>query len=140
MSDAPVRRLMTVAAAALIDGEGRVMLTPRPEGKPMAGLWEFPGGKLEPGESPEDALVRELAEELAITVRPENLQPLTFASHGYETFHLLMPLYVCREWEGTPTSCEGQAIHMVRPEDMDSYDIPAADVPLVRHIQTVFSR
>ncbi|WMS44984.1 (deoxy)nucleoside triphosphate pyrophosphohydrolase [Acuticoccus sp. MNP-M23] len=140
MSEASARRVLTVVAAALMDDDGLIMLTQRPEGKAMAGLWEFPGGKLEPGESPEAALVRELAEELGIVVREADLKPFFFASHGYDAFHLLMPLYICKRWDGVPTSREGQAIRMVRPQEMDGYDVPAADVPLVRHIQTVFNR
>ncbi len=139
MNDAPVRRVLTVAAACLMDAEGRILLAQRPEGKPMAGLWEFPGGKLEPGESPEAALVRELSEELGITVSESDLEPFFFASHAYEAFHLLMPLYLCRKWDGIPISRERQAISMVLPSDLGGYDIPSADVPLVRHIQTVFS-
>lgn len=115
------------------------MLAQRPEGKAMAGLWEFPGGKLEPGESPETALVRELAEELGITVCEADLVPFFFASHAYDAFHLLMPLYICRKWEGIPKPCEGQTLRMVLPSDMGRYEVPSADVPLVRHIQTVFS-
>src|ERR671921_2279469 len=103
-------KVVLVAACALIDTDGRVLLAERPAGKPMAGLWEFPGGKLHDGERPEDALIRELHEELGITVREACLAPLTFASHLYETFHLLMPLYVCRRWDGTPTAREGQKL------------------------------
>ncbi len=120
-----------VAAVALIDGDGRVLLARRPEGKPMAGLWEFPGGKVEPGETPEAALVRELKEELAIDVSPGCLAPFTFASHGYDGFHLLMPLYVCRVWDGVVRPCEGQEIAWVRSGRLGDYPMPPADEPLV---------
>ncbi len=120
-----------VAAVALIDADGRVLLARRPEGKPMAGLWEFPGGKVEPGETPEAALVRELKEELAIDVSPSCLAPFTFASHGYDGFHLLMPLYVCRVWDGVVRPCEGQEIAWVRPGRLGDYPMPPADEPLV---------
>ena len=120
-----------VAAVALIDADGRVLLARRPEGKPMAGLWEFPGGKVKPGETPEAALVRELKEELAIDVLPSCLAPFTFASHGYDSFHLLMPLYVCRVWDGTISPCEGQEIAWVRSSRLGDYPMPPADEPLV---------
>ena len=120
-----------VAAVALIDADGRVLLARRPEGKPMAGLWEFPGGKVKPGETPEAALVRELKEELAIDVPPSCLAPFTFASHGYDGFHLLMPLYVCRVWDGVVRPCEGQEIAWVRPSRLGDYPMPPADEPLV---------
>ncbi len=124
-------KLLLVAACALVDADGRVLLSERPAGKQLAGLWEFPGGKVEPGESPEDTLVRELAEELGIVTQHACLAPLTFASHRYETFHLLMPLYVCRRFEGIPSGMEGQKIKWVRPRDMRDYPMPPADEPLI---------
>jgi 8-oxo-dGTP diphosphatase len=123
--------LVLVAAVALLDADGRVLLAQRPAGKSMAGLWEFPGGKVEAGERPEAALIRELDEELGITVREPCLAPLTFASHDYGDFHLLMPLYVCRRWEGRPTAREGQCLAWVRPAKLREYPMPPADVPLV---------
>jgi 8-oxo-dGTP diphosphatase len=125
------KKLVLVVACALVDGDGRVLLAQRPEGKSMAGLWEFPGGKVETGEDPEETLIRELAEELGITVAAPCLAPLSFASHGYDGFHLLMPLYVCRRWEGTVRGCEGQALKWVRPKDLRTYPMPPADEPLV---------
>ncbi len=123
--------VVLVAAVALVDRDGRVLLARRPEGKAMAGLWEFPGGKVAAGEAPEAALARELREELGIDVTTNCLSPFTFASHAYEDFHLLMPLYVCRVWEGQVTGREGQALKWLRPEDMDGLPMPPADVPLV---------
>jgi len=123
-------KTVLVSAVALIDVDGRVLLTQRPEGKSMAGLWEFPGGKVDPGETPEAALARELEEELAIKVDPGDLTPLTFASHAYEDFHLLMPLYGCRRWQGTPRATEGQALAWVAPAKLHAYPAPPADVPL----------
>ena len=123
--------LVLVAAVALIDADGRVLLAQRPEGKSMAGLWEFPGGKVEPGETPEAALIRELEEELGIGTWASCLAPLTFASHGYERFHLLMPLFACRKWQGTPRPHEGQALAWVRPEGLRDYPMPPADLPLI---------
>ena len=123
--------IVLVAAAALVDRDNRVLLAQRPAGKSMAGLWEFPGGKVEPGETPEEALVRELMEELHIDVCLTCLAPYTFASHRYETFHLLMPLYICRTWEGDLTPREGQAIAWVRPQRLSDYPMPAADAPLI---------
>jgi 8-oxo-dGTP diphosphatase len=123
-------KVVLVVAAALIDADGRVLIAQRPEGKSMAGLWEFPGGKVEPGELPEAALIRELREELSIEVRPKCLAPFTFASHSYETFHLLMPLYVCRNWLGEVTPREGQKIAWVRANRLGDYDMPPADEPL----------
>jgi 8-oxo-dGTP diphosphatase len=122
-----------VAAAALIDPDGRVLIAQRPPGKDMAGLWEFPGGKVETGETPEMALVRELSEELGIAVKAPCLAPFTFASHTYDAFHLLMPLYVCRRWDGAPMAREHAAIKWVRPRDLraDAYPMPAADLPLI---------
>lgn len=128
-------KLVLVAACALIDPDNRVLLAQRPEGKSMAGLWEFPGGKVEPGERPELTLIRELEEELAIAVKEDCLAPFAFASHGYETFHLLMPLYVCRRWEGIVTPREGQNLLWVRPNDMSRYPMPPADVPLVTQLR-----
>jgi len=123
--------IVLVSACALVDLEGRVLLAQRPEGKSMAGLWEFPGGKVEPGEAPEVALIRELREELEIDVTASCLAPFTFASHTYEKFHLLMPLYVCRKWQGIPTPVEGQTLKWVRPVKMGDYPMPPADEPLV---------
>ena len=125
------KKLVLVVACALIDADGRVLLAQRPEGKSLAGLWEFPGGKVEAGENPEETLIRELNEELGITVAAACLAPLSFASHGYETFHLLMPLYVCRRWEGQVTGREGQALDWVRPARLRDYPMPPADEPLV---------
>lgn len=120
-----------VSAVALIDADGRVLLARRPDGKSMAGLWEFPGGKVEPGETPEVALIRELEEELGINTWASCLAPLTFASHTYDTFHLLMPLFACRKWDGTPAAREGQALRWVRPKDLRDYPMPPADIPLI---------
>jgi 8-oxo-dGTP diphosphatase len=125
------REVLLVAAAALFDRDHRVLIAQRPAGKSMAGLWEFPGGKVHKGETPEAALVRELREELAIDTAASCLAPYAFASHTYPDFHLLMPLYVCRIWEGTPTPQEGQALAWVRPNDMGRYPMPPADVPLI---------
>ena len=130
-------KIVTVAACALVDPDGRVLLAQRPEGKPMAGLWEFPGGKVEAGETPEQTLIRELQEELGIVVKEACLAPLTFASHGYPEFHLLMPLYVCRRWDGIVTAKEGQALSWVRPNRLRDYPMPPADVPLVAHLTTL---
>jgi 8-oxo-dGTP diphosphatase len=124
-------KLVLVAAVALIDPDGRVLLAQRPEGKSMAGLWEFPGGKVEPHETPEAALIRELHEELGIETWSSCLAPLTFASHAYESFHLLMPLYACRRWQGTVTPREGQALKWVRPAALRDYPMPPADLPLI---------
>ncbi len=123
--------LMLVVAVALVDPDGRVLIAQRPEGKSMAGLWEFPGGKVETGELPEAALIRELSEELGITVKVACLAPFTFASHTYDAFHLLMPLYICRRWEGTPMPRHHAALKWVRPKDMSGYPMPAADLPLI---------
>jgi len=127
--------LLLVAAAALIDIDGRVLLAQRPKGKVMAGLWEFPGGKLGAGETPEAALIRELKEELGIDITASCLAPLFFASHAYEDFHLLMPMFACRVWQGTPTPLEGQRLKWVRPYDMGDYEMPPADAPLVALLQ-----
>jgi 8-oxo-dGTP diphosphatase len=132
-------KLVTVVAVALVDADGRVLLAQRPEGKQLAGLWEFPGGKLEPGERPEEALIRELHEELGITVKAACLAPLTFASHAYEGFHLLMPLYVCRKWKGFAQSREGQALKWVRPTALRDYPMPPADAPLIPHLIDLLS-
>lgn len=127
-------KLVLVSACALLDADNRVLIAQRPEGKAMAGLWEFPGGKVEPGERPEDSLIRELHEELGIIVKIECLAPLTFASHAYEDFHLLMPLFVCRRWSGTVTGREGQAIKWVKAVRLRDYPMPAADEPLIPHL------
>ena len=124
-------KTLLVVAVALIDTEGRVLLAQRPPGKSLAGLWEFPGGKVEPGEIPEAALIRELHEELGIETKSSCLAPLTFASHSYEDFHLLMPLFACRRWQGIPTPREGQALAWVRARDLRDYPMPPADVPLI---------
>lgn len=123
--------IVLVSACALVDIEGRVLLAQRPEGKSMAGLWEFPGGKVEANEGPEETLIRELKEELEIDVTASCLAPFTFASHAYDDFHLLMPLYVCRKWQGIPSPVEGQVLKWVRPVRMGDYPMPPADVPLV---------
>jgi len=127
-------KLVLVAACALIDVDGRVLLAQRPAGKAMAGLWEFPGGKVESGERPEDSLIRELKEELGIVVREACLAPLTFASHAYPEFHLLMPLFVCRRWDGMVTPREGQRLAWVRPNRLREYPMPPADEPLIAHL------
>jgi 8-oxo-dGTP diphosphatase len=127
-------KLVVVAACALIDVDGRVLIAQRPPGKPMAGLWEFPGGKVEQGERPEDTLIRELREELGIVVDEPCLAPLTFASHGYADFHLLMPLYVCRRWDGMVTAREHARIAWVRPNRLRDYPMPPADEPLISHL------
>lgn len=128
MSEKP---LLLVAAAALIDTDGRVLICQRPEGKQLAGLWEFPGGKVETGETPETCLIRELDEELGIQVTNACLAPFVFASHGYESFHLLMPLYLCRRWSGFVTAKEHKALAWVKPNDLRNYPMPPADAPLV---------
>jgi len=125
------RDIVLVAACALVDADHRVLL----EGKSMAGLWEFPGGKVEPCETPEVCLIRELREELGLDIVESCLAPLTFASHAYERFHLLMPLYVCRVWNGMPVPREGQVLKWVRPNEMATYDMPAADLPLVAFLR-----
>ena len=124
-------KIVLVAAVALVDVDGRVLLAQRPEGKTMAGLLEFPGGKVEPGETPEAALIRELHEELGIDTWHSCLAPLTFASHGYDDFHLLMPLFVCRKWQGQPHAQEGQTLAWVAPNRLRDYPMPPADVPLI---------
>jgi 8-oxo-dGTP diphosphatase len=127
----PTLKLLLVVAAALIDADDRVLIAQRPKGKQLADLWEFPGGKLDAGERPEQALIRELAEELGVIVKEACLAPLTFASHAYADFHLLMPLYVCRRWEGFVTPREGQALKWVRAKDLRDYPMPPADEPLI---------
>ena len=127
-------KVVLVAACALIDADGRVLIAERPAGKSMAGLWEFPGGKVEQNERPEETLIRELNEELGIVVSEPCLAPLTFASHSYPDFHLLMPLYVCRRWEGTVTAMEGQRLAWVRPNRLRDYPMPPADEPLIPHL------
>jgi 8-oxo-dGTP diphosphatase len=127
-------RLLLVVAAALVDADGRVLLTKRPEGKQLAGLWEFPGGKIDQGERPEAALIRELKEELDIDIAESCLAPFTFASHKYEDFHLLMPLYIGRRWKGLANPREGQEMAWVRPRDMKQYPMPPADLPLIPHL------
>ena len=124
-------RLVLVVACALVDADGRVLVAQRPTGRSMEGMWEFPGGKVEAGETPETALVRELAEELGVDVTHDCLAPLSFASHGYEAFHLLMPLYVCRKWSGNATSREGQNLKWVFPRELYDIDMPPADIPLI---------
>ena len=124
-------KILLVSAVALIDREGRVLLAQRPEGKSLAGLWEFPGGKVEPFETPEAALIRELKEEIGIDTWSSCLAPLTFASHSYPDFHLLMPLFACRRWDGIPTPHEGQALAWVRPAALRDYPMPPADLPLI---------
>ena len=129
------RPILTVVAVALLDADGRILLAQRPEGKTLAGLWEFPGGKLEAGETPEVALIRELHEELGVDIRASCLAPLTFASHSYEKFHLLMPLYVCRQWRGKVTAREGQNLAWVRAARLRDYPMPPADEPLIPILQ-----
>lgn len=132
LSDAKPIKL--VVACALIDADHRVLIGKRPQGKPLAGLWEFPGGKLEPGETPEAALIRELDEELGIKVDAPCLAPLAFASHNYQSFHLLMPLFVCRKWENSPTAHTHEALKWVRPNRLREFEMPAADAPLIAHL------
>jgi 8-oxo-dGTP diphosphatase len=127
-------KLLLVVAVALIDADNRVLIAQRPQGKTLAGLWEFPGGKLDAGERPEAALIRELHEELGIDVKEACLAPLTFASHAYEDFHLLMPLYICRRWEGTASALEGQTLAWVRANKLRDYPMPPADIPLIPHL------
>lgn len=127
-------KLVLVAAVALVDADGRILIAQRPEGKSLAGLWEFPGGKVEPGERPEETLIRELDEELGIVVKEACLAPLTFASYTYPNFHLLMPLWVCRRWTGTVTGREGQALKWVPPRTLRDYPMPPADEPLIPHL------
>jgi 8-oxo-dGTP diphosphatase len=126
-----VAKLVLIVACGLIDPDGRVLIAQRPPGKVMAGLWEFPGGKVEPQERPEEAMIRELKEELGIAVQEPCLAPFTFASHTYPDFHLLMPLFVCRRWDGTPSPLEHMALKWVRPRDLPSFPMPPADLPLI---------
>ncbi len=130
-------KIVLVAACALVDADGRVLIAQRPAGKPMAGLWEFPGGKVEDSETPEQSLIRELQEELGIVVNEACLAPLTFASHAYPDFHLLMPLYVCRRWEGQVIATEGQNLAWVKPNRLRDYEMPPADVPLISHLMSL---
>jgi 8-oxo-dGTP diphosphatase len=130
-------KILLVAACALVDADGRVLIAQRPQGKAMAGLWEFPGGKIEDGERPEESLIRELKEELGIDVREDCLAPLTFASHRYPDFHLLMPLYVCRRWEGTVTAREAPQLAWVKPNRLRDYPMPPADEPLISHLMAL---
>jgi 8-oxo-dGTP diphosphatase len=132
-----VSNLLLVAACALIDPDGRVLIAQRPAGKPMAGLWEFPGGKVEDDERPEQTLIREIKEELTVVINEACLAPLAFASHAYPDFHLLMLLYICRRWEGTVTATEGQQLAWVKPNRLRDYEMPPADVPLVSHLMTL---
>jgi 8-oxo-dGTP diphosphatase len=127
-------KLVLVVAVALVDADDRVLIAQRPEGKQLAGLWEFPGGKIELGERPEDALIRELREELGVEAKAPCLAPLTFASHAYEDFHLLMPLYVCRKWQGFVQPREGQALKWVKAKQLRDYPMPPADAPLIPHL------
>lgn len=131
------RPIVLVAAAALIDVDGRVLICQRPEGKSLAGMWEFPGGKVEKGETPEECLIRELHEELGITVAQACLAPFVFASHTYEKFHLLMPLYLLRRWEGLVTAKEHKAMAWVKPDKLSDYEMPPADIPLVAWLRDV---
>jgi len=124
-------KIVLVSAVALIDPDGRVLLAQRPEGKSLAGLWEFPGGKVDPGETPEAALIRELREELGIETKASCLAPLTFASHSYDDFHLLMPLFACRKWEGIPQAREGQKLAWAKKSELRGYPMPPADIPLI---------
>ena len=133
--DCPRKPVVFVAAAALVDPDGRVLIAQRPEGKAMAGLWEFPGGKVDDGETPEYALMRELKEELDIDTRPCCFSPVAFASHGYEDFHLLMPLFVCRVWKGTVRGREGQAFKWILPADLYDHPMPDADMPLIEPLR-----
>ncbi|MDP8916904.1 MAG: (deoxy)nucleoside triphosphate pyrophosphohydrolase [Pseudomonadota bacterium] len=127
--------IVLVAACALVDGDGRVLIAQRPEGKSLAGLWEFPGGKVERGETPEAALIRELREELGIEVKADCLAPFVFASHGYEGFHLLMPLYLCRRWDGFARAHHHSALRWVRPAELDRWPMPPADAPLIAYLR-----
>ena len=134
MMDVAGRKILLVAACALVDSDGRILLAQRPEGKSLAGLWEFPGGKVEPGETPEETLIRELDEELGVRTKVACLAPLTFASHTYDDFHLLMPLYGCRRYEGVAHGREGQAVKWVRPNALRDYPMPPADEPLIPYL------
>ncbi|MEG6507726.1 8-oxo-dGTP diphosphatase MutT [Methyloligella sp. 2.7D] len=140
MSDETQQKLVTVAACVLVDADGLVLLAKRPEGRPLAGLWEFPGGKVDAGETPEAALVRELREELGIEVAEEDLTPLTFVSHGYPAFHLLMPIYRCGRWRGEVAGLEGQELAWVRPDGLGGYAMPPADEPLKESLGALLER
>lgn len=129
------KKIVLVSAAALVDTEGKILLAQRPKGKSMAGLWEFPGGKVNEGETPEFALMRELREELGIETRPTCFMPIAFASHEYDDFHLLMPLFVCRMWDGNPESREGQALKWVSVDELSDYPMPEADIPLINNLR-----
>jgi 8-oxo-dGTP diphosphatase len=135
MSPQPSRKILLVAAAAILDRDNRILLSRRPPGRSLAGLWEFPGGKVEIGETPEAALRRELAEEIGIDVCPTCLHPFTFASHSYDDFHLLMPLYLCRQWDGVVSALEGQELAWVRATQLGRYPMPPADAPLIAPLQ-----
>ena len=132
-------KLLLVVAAALVDTDGRVLIAQRPKGKPLEGLWEFPGGKIDDGERPEDALIRELREELGVAVKAPCLAPLTFASHAYDDFHLLMPLYVCRKWDGFVQPLDRQTLKWAWPKDLRNYPMPPADAPLIPHLVDLLS-
>lgn len=134
------KKMVLVVAAALINKDGQVLLAQRPEGKAMAGLWEFPGGKIESGETPEQALSRELQEELQVEVAGSDLVPITFASHSYESFHLLMPTFACYKWEGEPMPAEGQTLAWVAADELTSYEMPAADIPLIEPISAAMAK
>lgn len=129
-----MKNIVLVIACALVDADGRVLISQRPEGKHLAGLWEFPGGKMESGELPEDTIIRELREELSIDIPSDCLAPMTFASHSYPDFHILMPLYVCRRWNGNVKSVEGQSLKWVRPVNLRDFPMPPADKPLIPHL------
>ena len=135
MTDQGPIKVLYVVACALLDADGRILLTRRPEGKPMAGLWEFPGGKIEPGETPEQAAIRELREELSVEPCERCLHPFAFVSHPYDDFHIVMPLFVCRTWDGFPQPNEGQELAWVRKEKLRSYPMPAADLPLAAELR-----
>ena len=137
INNAPVHKMILVSAVALVDADGRVLIATRPVGKSMAGLWEFPGGKVEIGETPETALVRELREELGVETENSCLAPIGFASHSYEDFHLLMPLFVCREYMGVPTPKEGQELKWEYPHALGGYNMPDADIPLVAQLRDI---
>jgi len=139
MGEDAEKPVVLVAACALVDTQGRVLITKRPEGKPLAGLWEFPGGKVERDETPEHALIRELKEELGIDIAADALSPLTFASHTYETFHLLMPVYACGHWQGAVTAHEGQELAWVKPDELSDYAMPPADEPLKQTLPGLLS-
>jgi len=139
MGEDTEKPVVLVAACALVDKQGRVLITKRPEGKPLAGLWEFPGGKVERDETPEHALIRELKEELGIAIAADALFPLTFASHTYETFHLLMPIYACGHWQGAVTAHEGQELAWVKPDELSDYAMPPADEPLKQTLAGLLS-